>query len=148
MNDPKDWFWKALDATRPSLAALESWLMNASQEHVEQFAAEYELAAQALCDYWDGPIVDGVEYSEDDTEDLCDWVVAQGRELWHKVKDREIDIGTIALVHSRGNYDLLPVPVSEWTTEVRDSKHRGYQDPASIASGVYRSRFGVDLPTE
>ena len=84
MESPPDWFWNILDSTRPSLAALEAWLVNAPKKRLEQFASAYELAAHSLRDYWDGPLVDGIQYSEDDTEDLCNWIVAQGRELWQE----------------------------------------------------------------
>ena len=142
MEHPPDWFWNILESTRPSLMKLESWLVTAPREHVEEFAAAYELAAKTLCDYWDGPLVDGIQYSEDDTEDLCNWIVSQGRELWHKVAGGDLDIGHVASVVARRDYNLLPVAIKDWSTEVRDPKHRGYQAPESIAMGVYYSRFG------
>jgi hypothetical protein len=120
--------------------------MNATQKKVEEFLTAYELAAQTLCDYWDGPVVDGVQYSEDDTEDLCNWVVSQGRDLWQCVVEGDIDIGTIASIISSREFHLLPVAIAEWTTTVGDPRHRGYQDPALIAQGVNLTRFGTDTP--
>jgi len=143
MESPPDWFWNILDSTRPSLAALEAWLVNAPKKRLEQFASAYELAAHSLRDYWDGPLVDGIQYSEDDTEDLCNWIVAQGRELWQRVRAGDIDIGRVASIVSKGHFHLLPVPTDKWTTEVHNPKHLGYQDPALIAMGVYHSRFGA-----
>lgn len=132
--------------TRPSLAGLETWLVNAPKEQLEQFAAAYEFAAQSLCGYWDGPLVDGIQYSEDDIEDLCNWIVSQGRELWQKVAGGDIDIGRVASIVARRDYHLLPVTIKEWTKEVRDRKHRGYQDPALIAMGVHYTRCGTVWP--
>jgi hypothetical protein len=146
MEAPPDWFWNILDSTRPSLAALETWLVNAPKEQLEEFANVYELAAQSLCDYWDGPLVDNLQYSEDDTEDLCNWVVSQGRELWQRVRAGDIDIGCVASILSKGEFHLLPVPTEQWSTEVSNPKHRGYQDPALIAMGVYFTRFGMVWP--
>ena len=142
METPPDWFWDVLQSTRPSLAKLEAWLVDASEEKLEQFASAYELAAQSVCDYWDGPIVEGVQYSEDDTEDVCNWIVSQGHGLWRCVQVGDIDIERIATAISKGEFRLLPTPTEEWTKEVSDPKHYGYQDPALIAAGVYYSRFG------
>ena len=57
MESPPDWFWNVLDSKRPSLAALEAWLVNTPKERLEQFASAYELAAHSLSDYWDGPLL-------------------------------------------------------------------------------------------
>ncbi|MEZ6136324.1 MAG: hypothetical protein R3C53_15625 [Pirellulaceae bacterium] len=142
METPPDWFWDVLQSTSPSLKALEAWLVNVPKERVEQFASAYELAAQSLCDYWNGPIVDGVQYSEDDTEDVCNWIVSQGPGLWQRVFTGELDLERVAKIIFNGHFHLLPEPVIEWSEDVADPAHDGYQDPALIAAGVFYSRFG------
>src|SRR5713226_10200850 len=100
MHEPPEWFWRVLDSTRPDLQRLEAWLETASKEQVEQFAHAFEIAAAAVCDFWDGPEVDGVVYSEDDTEDLCKWVVGQGRDLWKSVVDGDRTLANVARLKS------------------------------------------------
>ncbi|MET7393043.1 hypothetical protein ABZS66_06040 [Dactylosporangium sp. NPDC005572] len=77
-----DAFWSVLETHARSQASILAWLREAPEDEIVAFQLTYELAAEALTDYWDGPVVDGVRYSEDDTEDLCMWIVAQGREFW------------------------------------------------------------------
>ncbi|WP_432824790.1 hypothetical protein [Dactylosporangium sp. CA-092794] len=76
------WFWDVIEAHKPGTASLAGWLRRAAEDEIVAYQLAYELAAEEVADYWDGPVVDGVQYSEDDTEDLCKWVVAQGRAAW------------------------------------------------------------------
>jgi hypothetical protein len=46
------------------------------------FWALLDDASEQVCDYWRGPTVDGIAFSEDDTEDLCDRVVSRGAGFW------------------------------------------------------------------
>ncbi|MFG2044596.1 DUF4240 domain-containing protein [Dactylosporangium sp. NPDC048998] len=77
-----DRFWSVLESHARNQDSLVSWLRRASADEIVAYQLAYEQAAEEIADYWDGPVVDGVPYSEDDTEDLCKWVVAQGREAW------------------------------------------------------------------
>ncbi|MBX7218538.1 MAG: DUF4240 domain-containing protein [Blastocatellia bacterium] len=79
-----DWFWEVLESAKPELQRLVDWLEAASREEIVEFQRTYEDAAQAICDYWDGPVVGDIVFSEDDTEDFCTWVVSQGRALWEQ----------------------------------------------------------------
>ena len=142
---PPDWFWDVLERTRPDLARLESWLMAASAEQVRQFADAFENAAMTLCDYWDGPMVDGIQYSEDDTEDLCQWIVSQGRDLWTKLMNGKLDLTDVARHIARSEIDKLPAKTEEWNSTVNDLRHFGYQSPECIAHAVYYSRFGTRI---
>ncbi|GAA2328886.1 hypothetical protein [Dactylosporangium salmoneum] len=140
-----DWFWSALAAARPSLAALEAWLEAQPREVVERFAAAYDAAAGELVDdYSDGVEVDGIVWSEDSAEDLCAWVVGQGRDFWGRVVD-----GTWSLAEVADAYLDRPSPLGaaavRWDTAVSHPDHRGYQAPWAIAYGVYRTRFGEEL---
>jgi hypothetical protein len=77
-HDPPDWFWETLEGARPQLNTLAAELEAMPRERLVDFAAAYRDAACAVCDYWDGPVVDGIEFSEDDSEDLANWVVSVG----------------------------------------------------------------------
>ncbi|MGW4382257.1 hypothetical protein [Kitasatospora sp. NPDC004531] len=139
-----DRFWAALAAARPQLSALERWLVAQPREVVEEFALAYETAAGALADTVEGVRVDGDDWSEDSTEDLCDWVVGQGRELWTAVAAGELPLEQAAQLYL-GRAVPHPGSVTEWDAEVADPGHRGYQSPRHLAHGVYRTRFAEDL---
>jgi hypothetical protein len=132
-----DWFWDVLDRTRPDLAALEAWLMAQPATTVADFGFHYDEAARDLVDYADGVLAGGFVWSEDDTEDLCHWIVGQGRAYYESVASGAVPLTVAARTYAER--------ADRWTTDVTDPAHRGYQAPGSIANGVYRSRFGVWL---
>lgn len=145
MEQPSDWFWAMLEAASPSLAKLEAKLVEATKEELRRFGSEYRFASESLCDYWDGPVVFGIQYSEDDTEDVCNWIVSQGRELWHRIINGEIAFTNVAEMLARQEFARFPIAVTDWTMEVADPRHCGYQAPSAIAAGVYFTRFGCML---
>ncbi|MFD7611816.1 hypothetical protein [Streptomyces sp. NPDC059828] len=139
-----EWFWETLDATRPRLSALEAWLESRPAETLEAFALAYLDAAGSLVDFSEGVRVDGEVWSEDSTEDLCMWVVGQGRGFWHSVMTGEWELAEAARAYL-GRSSPLGGEVTRWDQEVSDPEHRGYQSPESIVHGVYRTRFATDL---
>jgi len=132
--DVPDWFWDVIHATKPNVAVLEAWLMTAPKQTVEQFGYHYDTAALELADYWDGIRVGDTTFSEDDMEDLCHWIVSQGRAYWQSVID-----GDRTLVDAAETYRFQ---ANHWNPAVADPAHHGYQSPSGIAHGVYWSRFG------
>ncbi|MET9659140.1 hypothetical protein [Streptomyces sp. NPDC006510] len=139
-----DWFWEVLDATRPRLSALEAWLESQPREILEGFALAYLDAVDSLIDFSEGVNVDGVVWSEDSTEDLCVWVVGQGRGFWHSVAAGERELAEAAQAYLERT-SLLRGEVTQWDQEVTAPEHRGYQSPDAIVYGVYRTRFAEDL---
>ncbi len=139
-----DGFWEVLESTRPRLSALESWLGTQPREALEAFALAYESAAESLADFSGGVTVDGEVWSEDSTEDLCLWVVGQGRALWTSVVVGDLPLEEAARMYL-GRAPLGPDVVTPWDGEVSDPGHRGYQSPGTIVHGVYRTRFAEDL---
>ena len=95
MEPMPELLWTVIENSKPSLQRLADWLESASREDVERFALTYEWAAQEIAEYWQGPLVDDVQYSEDDTEDLCNWIVSQGRKLWGQAVSEEIDLADL-----------------------------------------------------
>jgi hypothetical protein len=65
-----NWFWATLDAARPNLQSLVALLEKMPRKRLVEFAYFFKEASMEICDYWEGPTVDGIEFSEDDTEDL------------------------------------------------------------------------------
>ncbi|MFB6891530.1 hypothetical protein ACFCX4_19740 [Kitasatospora sp. NPDC056327] len=143
-DDVPGWFWEVLAATRPRLTALESWLGSRPREVLEEFALAHECAAESLADYADGVCVDGDGWSEDDTEDLCAWVVAQGHGFWEAVRTGRLRLDEAARLYL-GRTPPPPGHPAPWDDEVADPRHRGYRSPAAIVHGVYRTRFAEEL---
>jgi hypothetical protein len=141
VDEPPAWFWAVIEETRPNLAALEAWLVAQPKATVERFANAYWDASSELCDYSEGVLINGDVWSEDSTEDLCAWVVSQGRALWVSVASGERSLAEVAEVYLGRATDAGSI---RWTTEVSDPRHRGYQSPEGIARGVYWSRFAED----
>jgi hypothetical protein len=132
-----DWFWDVIEAARPNLMALESWLVAAPKATVEQYGFHYDTASLALAEYASAIEVDGTVWSEDDMADLCHWIVGEGRTYWQSVVD-----GDRTLLEAARTYGD---PAHHWNDEVANPNHRGYQSPWGIAHGVYWSRFGKAL---
>ncbi|MGW2183793.1 hypothetical protein ACWCXX_38535 [Streptomyces sp. NPDC001732] len=139
-----DWFWEVLETTRPRLSALESWLGSQRREVLEDFALAYLDAAETLVDFSEGVSVDGDIWSEDSTEDLCMWVVGQGRGLWQLVTAGKLSLEEVAQAYL-GRTPLLPAGAAPWDGVVTGPGHRGYQSPEAIVYGVYRTRFAEEL---
>ena len=144
MEEIPDWFWEVIEATKPRVSELEAWLESQPKRTVEHFAFAYMIAATSLADYSEGVRVDGFVWSEDSTEDLCDWVVSQGRVFWTAVVSGDWALADVAEVYL-GRPSPLSDESTQWSHEVSNPDHRGCRTPSSIAGGVYWTRFGEDL---
>lgn len=144
LEEIPEWFWEVLDATRPRLSALASWLESQPREVLEAYALAYGAAMCSLADFSQGVRVDGVVWSEDDTEDLCAWVVGQGRGFWHPTVAGQRDLAEVAQAYL-GRVSPFSAEVTPWDTGVSNPEHRGYQSPGAIVQGVYRTCFAQSL---
>ncbi|WP_234314198.1 MULTISPECIES: hypothetical protein [unclassified Streptomyces] len=88
--------------------------------------------------------VDGADRSEDSTEDLCMWVVGQGRAFWRSTIDGTWELSDAAQAYL-GRSSPLMCEVTRWDGSVRRPEHAGYASPGTLVHGVYRTRFGQDL---
>jgi len=137
------WFWAVLEKTRPSLQRLVEWLEAATREQIIEFQRSYVDAAQEICDYWDGPIVDGIGFSEDNTEDLCEWIVSQGHVLWRKAieaPDLEYFVRIYWAAERKADSEW-----PAWDISVTNPIYRGYQSPGTVSHAVFQHRFSEDL---
>jgi hypothetical protein len=143
VTGPPESFWMLLDAARPNLIALARELEQLPREQLVEFARLYGEASAEVCDYWAGPTVDGIAFSEDDTEDLCDWVVSRGEAYWRRI----IALGgeLEPAVREYWREQAGPSDLRSWTSEVDHPLYRGYQSPGAIAFAVFRIRFNEDL---
>lgn len=146
------WFWNIIESNKPLLTNLEMTLEQSDQETVENYFALYTTASQEIVDYWDAP------FSEDSTEDICDWIVSQGKVFWEIVVNNEIDLlqahqlmVEIDIVKSESEPKPTPKPtkyanmVCHWNNEVKNEKYQGYQSPKALAIGVYYEKFDRNI---
>ncbi|MFF4426331.1 hypothetical protein ACFY04_37145 [Streptomyces sp. NPDC001549] len=143
-EDVPGWFWEVLDTARPSLSALESWLESQPRGVLEGYALAYLEAAESLIDFSEGVTVDGEVWSEDSTEDLCMWVVGQGRVFWRSTVEGAWELPDAAQAYL-GRPSPLMWEVTQWDAQVLRPEHTGYRCPGTLVHGVYRTRFGQDL---
>jgi hypothetical protein len=132
------WFWDVIETNRPSIARLVAWLESATEDEIVSYQLAYELAAEAIIGYWEGPSVEGVQFSEDDTEDMCRWVVSQGRQAWEDARSGRVRLDVVALRYLTRDAgplseDAGPLPEQDgWT-------------PGNPAYSVFFERFHDSL---
>lgn len=136
--------WEVMASTRPSLRRLAARLESMPREELETFALAYERAAEEIVGYWEGPVVDGVEYSEDDTEDLCKWIVSQGEALWLQAVSRQRDLVNLAHLHELARRGEGREYV-RWDADLENRLYVGSRTPEGLAFRIYEARFGSSL---
>lgn len=87
------WFWKLIEQAWSDFELLCNQLRTMDLQRLEQFVAWFVLASQYTRDPWDGPYVSeiGGHLSEDDMQDLNDWIVAQGKRAWVYARSNAAD---------------------------------------------------------
>ncbi|WP_395842330.1 DUF4240 domain-containing protein [Archangium violaceum] len=143
-DDIAPWFWEVIERCKPSLATLSEWLESAKREDVENFQRFYLDAATCVAEAWNGPVVDGIEFSEDSTEDFTAWVVSQGRSVWQQAVDSSANQEALVREYWRVS-EGEPSAYVAWSTEGVRGEYAGYLAPEAIAHAVYERRFGEDL---
>ncbi len=82
-NDISDNFWEIIRKTDNSRNILEKILMEEDKDNIYKFAGEFTEAAIQLND---SPFLDYLEdLSEDETQDICYWIVSQGKDLYQNI---------------------------------------------------------------
>jgi hypothetical protein len=140
MDEVPQWFWTTLDAARPDLGRLRTWLESASRQEIEDFQIGFENAKEALTDGYgyNGPNtveIDGIVFSEDDKEDLCAWIVAHGQRYWEAALAVCDDLSGLAreyMAAERNQED----PVQKW-----------HEVAGVLAAKVYYERFDANFHT-
>ena len=138
------WFLTLLDETRPSLAALADRLEALTRQKLVAYASTYRDVAEHIIEVWNNPIVDGAELSEDDIEDICDWVVSQGDALITRAYAERADLKSIVKAY-RANEKGTSKEFPKWDTVVKHVGYQGFQSPRGIAIAVYERVHHADL---
>jgi hypothetical protein len=145
VDDVSQWFWLVLEQAKPDLGRLATWLEAASRAEIEDFAREFRRAKEhVVADYSKGIEVDGVIFSEDGTEDFCDWVVAQGRHFWQAAVVARADLSGLAREYQRAG-EFRKAANRAWNGSALGQKYPGSHSPRLLAHAVYDARFDADL---
>jgi hypothetical protein len=118
-SEIKDFFWSIIEQCNKDPYKLEEILLKKDRNTIYKFAGEFSDAAIELtCDRH-------IEYmqvaSEDLIEDMCNWIVIQGKDYYENVWN---------------NPEIMPK---------YDDIERGV-NLASVAEIVYEQKFGEEMP--
>jgi Protein of unknown function (DUF4240) len=114
-----DFFWEIIETANNGHENLTEILLKADKNTIYKFAGEFGSAAVALTDK---RYVDRMEVtSEDSIEDICHWIVSQGKDYYEKIWN---------------NPELIP--------KYDDIQRVGNLE--SVAAFVYEEKFGEEMP--
>ena len=141
------WFWSVLASAHRNLNTLARRLEEMSREELLEYAAEYQEAMDEVDPYafdeatWDrvSDAVEEASMSEDGAEDYAIWVVSLGDGFFDEVSSAPERIATYFEAFEEAERGEGP---NRWDLDVDRPEYRGWQDPVSIASIVYQTRFG------
>ncbi|WP_194923311.1 hypothetical protein [Catenulispora pinisilvae] len=125
-----DAFWDRVGSAGPGDEGATAWLSVATASEIVEYQLAFELAAEELADYSDGPCVDAFVFSEDDTEDLCLWIVAQGRQAWQSV---------------RAGRESLAQAARRYLARRLDAESETWTAAGTSAYSIFHDRFGESL---
>jgi hypothetical protein len=112
-----DWFWSIIASSRGDRERLRTELFGLGQQELRSFQSEFlDLAGELTIPPFDA----FVEISEDGLNDVAEWVVSQGKELYQSVL---------------ANPTSIPHSV----------EGKGRQILSGVAPQVYEERFGQPL---
>jgi hypothetical protein len=134
-----DLLWQVIEQSDHDEDRLAAQLAALDRETLLALAAQALDARFAVRAPWDGPFVPSVGgcLSEDDTDDLADWVVGQGRAVWMELVEAD-DAGLVAAFE-------------RMYAQKRDAGFPGAWRPdasASVQGQIYQTytdRFGDDF---
>lgn len=112
-----DRFWELIDLAQKDRQKLRELLKTLPREEVYAFQDEFLEAAAEL---QDEPYVDHMEPSEDGIQDISEWIVSQGRDVF------------VRAIREPGT---IPFSAQGHSTEIL----------SGVAPEVYRERFGEPL---
>lgn len=149
MNDDipiEEWFWEIIERCKPEKVRLERELMETDRTTVEKFIVYYYVASWQVCEPWDGPFIDDSvgHLSEDSTEDLADWVVAQGRDAWHYAQTTYVDWRRLLYLAHDPNAERSS-EIEMWHLVHTANTESGWGAAKGVAKCVFHDRFGVSF---
>lgn len=117
-----------VDSARPSVAALRERLDALDADALVELLADLVDAAAEVRVKWEGPFDPslGVCWSEDSTEDLTDWIVSQGTDVWRAARGAT-DEALIELARARQAEGTASGRWNDGTPPLRGLIHAAYR---------------------
>lgn len=115
-------FWSLIHDAQQDSKKIHDLLLKADRNAIKRFSWNYEEASAQL-----KPEFDSTEsFSEDSIDELCNWIVAQGKDFYRQVWDNPKEM--------------------QGYKEDPDSNYKSDPGLYSASLRVYRERFGDELP--
>ncbi len=137
------WVWDLLARARSEREGLRPALQALDRQSLEEFIVRYHLASEAVCEPWDGPYIEERDYhlSEDSTEDLTDWIVAQGNDAWEYARGPSVNWSQPLTLSSQPTAHRDPEIPACHTVHAGNTES-GWGAAKSVAMQLYYDRFG------
>ena len=133
-RDSAKWFWDLIEQNKPNGQNLYNCLINETTQNIGFFHTFFELASQEICDYFNGPKIEGIGHiSEDSTEDLNNWIVSMGFDYWKAIIDKEYDIEK-AFWDMEDSINDKHTTLIEWTVL-----------PKFVAENILKEKYQLDI---
>ncbi|MDR6528786.1 hypothetical protein J2787_004225 [Chryseobacterium rhizosphaerae] len=87
--ETSEWFWSIIGKADLNRDKLKEILTGFSKEEIIKFQEEF---VDASVELQDEPFIDYMEESEDGVEDIANWVVSNGKELYFQIMDNPEEI--------------------------------------------------------
>ncbi|MGE8526093.1 DUF4240 domain-containing protein [Chryseobacterium rhizosphaerae] len=98
--ETSEWFWSIIGKADLNRDKLKEILTGFSKEEIIKFQEEF---VDASVELQDEPFIDYMEESEDGVEDIANWVVSNGKELYFQIM---------------GNPEEIPRSVNDVTEQI------------------------------
>lgn len=87
--ETSEWFWSIIGRADLNRDKLKEILNDFSKEEIIKFQEEF---VDASVELQDEPFIDYMEESEDGVEDIANWVVSNGKELYFQIMENPEEI--------------------------------------------------------
>lgn len=87
--ETSEWFWSIIGRADLNRDKLKEILTGFSKEEIIKFQEEF---VDASVELQDEPFIDYMEESEDGVEDIANWVVSNGKELYFQIMNNPEEI--------------------------------------------------------
>ena len=120
-------------------------LQNMNVQQLEKFVAYFVLANQYTRDPWNGPFISEIDghLSEDGTQYLNDWIVAQGKRAWDYARSTSADWNEIFRLATTENAQTTN-PNFDWHKPDPQNMEDDCVGLRCAAIEIYEERTGTD----
>jgi hypothetical protein len=131
-----------IEQSKPDLNALEATLLKMDRTSIEKFLVYYHIASEWACAKWSGPYINESigHLSEDSTEDLTDWIVAQGQKAWNYAQTENANWPQLFDLSNYPNSNCCE-QIIDWYTSYPNNTQTGWGSIKYTAVKIFEDRF-------